>query len=85
MRANAPLIRSAMPPRPVIRQSSRRTTHDTRAFFYCVLAGLMLASYVHDPDGVESVARQARTSFQQVTSHLTPAGFQSFLSGLANS
>jgi hypothetical protein len=85
MRTNAPLIRSAMPPRPVVRQSSRRSTHDTRAFFYCVLAGLLLASYVHDPDGVEAVARQAQASFQQVTSHLTPGGFQTFLTSLAQS
>jgi hypothetical protein len=83
MRANAPVIRSAQPPRPVIRSSSRRMVHDTRAFFYCVLAGLLLASYVHDPDGVEAVARKARTNFQQVTAHLNPAGFQTFLTSLA--
>ncbi|MBC7541137.1 MAG: hypothetical protein H7338_00250 [Candidatus Sericytochromatia bacterium] len=57
--------------------------HDTKAFFYCVLTGLLLATYAHDPRGVESVARQARTSIQQVTAAMTPASFQAALADLA--
>lgn len=81
MRANAPIVRSALPPRPAYRATSRRMV-DTKAFFYCMLAGLLLASYVHDPNGMEAAARQARSNFQQVTAHLTPAHFQAFLTTL---
>ena len=82
MRANAPVIRANVI-RPIARPSSRRAGHDTKAFFYCVLAGLLLASYVHDPDGVEAVARKARTNIQQVASHMNPASFQAALVDLA--
>jgi hypothetical protein len=83
MRANAPVIRSAQPPRPVGRTVYKRSMHDTKAFFYCMMAGLLLASYAHDPNGVEAMARQARSNFQQVTAHMTPTGFQTFLTSLA--
>jgi hypothetical protein len=77
MRVHAPVLRANLPVARTIQ--ARRSMRDTKAFFYCVLTGVMLASYAHDPQGAEALARHARASFQQVTSQMSPASFQAAL------
>ena len=71
------VIRPA-PLRPAVR-SQKRAVRDSRALFYSVLLGLILAGYVQNPAGATAMADQARAAVNHTFTLMTPAGFQAAL------